>query len=762
MLTIPSVLTLDNVVVYPDDENCNLFYMISTQPRIRMLDEDPVFSGLFWTDKADGTGDSTAGLGGGWINFDTNLGVSDELREKVKTELQKTGIQKAHRKKLLKQERERLALIAKAQGKSSPDEPEVQDVGEITFGSVNYTEGTVTLLEEKEGDIVPWSSAGGPASLIGDNNAAFALRLSADGAAIWYKALKDGAKAISVRYDLKFNVRLPSLEIRVWAGSTQKSEIDRKVDRTWKNVDKGCSDADVERINVKEIVSNLQEEGLVNIEIKKGSSQISDEHVAQLRNMAIKLIEEKVQEIIKSRVTGMTPEERKSSMLELIKEEVTSFVELRFTQRDVVEWPIAPQATIMNFLEDIDEDHKKHITKLVDLSDPEVSTAKLNIVVNAPWEEEPNVTTVKLDAEYPSAEETYSNIFKKDANTDTWMFRLPIQDDGLVKYSASVFFKGISAPLVLPVQSTNGAINVNIGRVGVVEVKFKPHPVLTTLGGKNQITSIQIDATYKDETADDHFNQTQILKLEDVEGKSIHKFTGKQIDAPLEYVVKYFTKGGAVIEMPKQKYYLSESDKGEVFTPSPFEDTLEIGVELGISPNDTLKKVLVEFEYEDPANDFESTAKVELSKEDDWDPVSTKLVQVDKEIKDFKYRYKVLGENSVARSKFITATGDQSLILPLLPVMIDPSRLKLGEDYQNAVIDLTYKDSNNDLTISHQIFMSPEDSAKKFTWYIPRMNSTLDEFTYSLTLFPESGDQEEILDQQGKGKFLILKSPKTV
>lgn len=197
MTTLPQIAVFNDIIAYPDDENPNLFYLARAVPQIRMDDGTPVFNGLFWTDKADGSTNSTAGLGGGYINFDINLAISEEEKLKAVQILKSMGIQKDRRQAILKLERERLGLIAKARGEKQTPEPDVPPVGEIVFGALQYTSGTVDLLEEKDGNIIKYSSAGGPASLVGDNNAAFALRLSHEGAAIWYNALKQGDKAIS-------------------------------------------------------------------------------------------------------------------------------------------------------------------------------------------------------------------------------------------------------------------------------------------------------------------------------------------------------------------------------------------------------------------------------------------------------------------------------------------------------------------------------------------------------------------------------------
>lgn len=756
MITIPSVLNHNNVAVFPDDEDCNLFYAIKTSPEIRVENGQPIFSGLFWTDRADGSTASVAGLAGGWINFDAHLGVSEDVLNEISAKLKSAQVQEGRRKALIKKEKERLGLIARARGETSIPEPDIPPVKEIRYGAVNFTEGTVTLLEEQGGDLVPWSSAGGPASLIGDNNAAFALRLSPTGAAIWYKALKDGIKAISVRYDLKFQLRLPSLEIRAWAGSTQTSEIDRKVERVWRNTDQGCSDADVERINVKEVTETLVEEGLMNIEIRKGSSEISDEHVSQLRNMAMKLIEDKVQEIIKSRIHGMTEEERKNSMIELMKEEVRSFVELRFTQEDVVEWQIAPQGTIMNFLEGVPESKKQHITKLVDLSELEVETITINTSVDAPWDEAPFVNAIVVNHTYPSADEKHSAIFKKDSPTDVWHFRRPKKDDGIVKYTTEVYFKGISEPVILPAESTNSDININIGKLGLVDVNFLPHPILSSLTGDNEIKAIQVDISYKAETDPDHFIDTIVLRTDKPEGEKLTKILGKIIDAPLTYKATYFSKDGSSIEIPEKKYYLTENNTVKVLVPSPYQDMLELSVELPQVPDESVRKIIVEFSYEDLANHFSSTDKIELSAEDDWEPALAKLVLIDKTQNKFKYRYRIISTDAIAKSEWIDGIGEETLILPILKVNINASQLKLGAFFTNALLTLQYGDETNKTT--REIFLDQESAAKTITWYVPRTNTNTASYDYQLILIKDDGTTVDST-ATNMGSILILKAP---
>ena len=56
MLTFPEVFTHKGVVVYPDDEDPNLYYPCSGRVALRVDSSGrPVFRAVFWTDDASGT-----------------------------------------------------------------------------------------------------------------------------------------------------------------------------------------------------------------------------------------------------------------------------------------------------------------------------------------------------------------------------------------------------------------------------------------------------------------------------------------------------------------------------------------------------------------------------------------------------------------------------------------------------------------------------------------------------------------------------------
>lgn len=759
MLTFPQALTFRDIIVFPDDEDPNLFYPMSGMPRLRMEGQTPVFRGLFWTDAADGTGGSVAGVNGALLNFDVNLAVGDEDLKALKDQIRNSGIQHARQEQMLNDERERLQRMARAQGQDQGSvQPRVPDVGEVRFGSVMFTGGNVVLLEEKGGGFVEWSSAGGPPSLIGDNNSAFALRLGPEGAAVWYRGLQQDATAIGVRYELKFEARLPSLQIHVWAGSHQSADFERTVERTVTNEDQGCSHADVEHVNVKSITEHIVEDGLVNIEIIKGSAKISDEVVSQLRSAALSMITDRVKEILMHRLRGLTEDERKNSLIEMATEEITSFAELRLTQRDVIEWSVNPQATITDFLGGMSGNDRSKLITLVDLSDPIVSTLDMKVSVGAPWTATPQVTSVIVDLDYAPAgdQSARSLVFQQNTAEQTVHWRRGKRGSGDVKYKAKAFVLGAADPIPLPGGSTNGHLHVEVPLVGAFSFKVKAPPdIFAATGGSGELSGIQVDYEYKADKDPDHVAGSVVLRKEDTDGQTVTANTFRVIDAPVILTPTYLRKGGAPLPGAPLRVWAKPGQLNLVEIPSPWRDTLQISYRVppGVFG---LKKVEVELRYEDKPSEFVSSGLVTLEDTNDWSAKGT-LVQSNKDNQKFTYRYTVQGVDQLCQGPWIDAEGDQEIILPVLGVHIRPDRLKLGTVYSAANFKLSYSDSAHKLQVNQEIFV--DKTSTNVAWLIPRVDPTQDGYTYSIQFFSDSGNDITVDNLTGEGATLLAPPP---
>src|SRR5262245_44867527 len=137
MLTFPEVLNFGQVTVFPDDDDPNLYYLLSDQPRLR-LDENgkPIFRALFWTDDASGAQPGVAGLRGALLHFDANLEIPQEMQNQILEKIKSSGIQQQRVEQMERDEKERIARMARATGQdpSTLPQPRIPEIREPRFG----------------------------------------------------------------------------------------------------------------------------------------------------------------------------------------------------------------------------------------------------------------------------------------------------------------------------------------------------------------------------------------------------------------------------------------------------------------------------------------------------------------------------------------------------------------------------------------------------------------------------------------------------
>ncbi len=760
MLTLPEVFTHKGVTVFPDDEDPNLFYALPDRPRLRVENGDTIFRALFWTDEArPGEDRGVAGLRGGMINFDTVLAVPPALEREILDKIRSSGVQAQRQRAQARAEEELRDHRARVRGVDPSSIPlNVPPVGVPRLGAIHFTDGKVSLEEESSGALVAFASAGGKPSLIGENVAAFKLRLTDEGAAIWYRALEQNAAAIGVSYELSFPMRLPSLEIRIWASNFQDLELNRRAEFVKESVDQGCSDADVTRIDVKEVTQTLEEQSLVNIEVTKGIADISDEHVAQMRTLAMELMEEKVKEVIKDKIRGLTEDERKNSLIEHISEEVRSMAELRFNQRDVITWTVPVRGTMVDFLSNVSASDRERMLTLIDLSDPVVSTLEVEISAAADWDAEPRITAVIVEATYGSGDGAVQSVrLTKDTPSEAVAWRRQEGRGNRVFYKARAFLMGFAEPVELEGGSTTGDIQINVPLLGAFRVRLEPHPNTFVGMGAGKITGIRVDYSYKRPGAPDHVAGSRILRpTEEETGLLIEDRPGTLIDDAVEITPTFLRASEPSIPGKPIRVWARSGEQTSAL-PSPWPDQLDVAMSVAPDING-LDSVRVELVHETSDGAFTSQASMKLDKVGEWQ-ARTSLPQIDLDERRFRYRYTLLGEDQVATSPWVELEGDQlGFMLPVLDVTVRPNFLGLGPDTPFATVQLTYTDAANGLTVTREVVF--EAGSPDAVWLIPRVDPAKIDYTYQVTLFTMEGETVGE-PQSDQGRTLFVRPPAT-
>ena len=190
---------IDGLMIYRDHADPSLFYYVPERPRLAVNDGVPEFQLLVYrrdiTDNPDLSEADRQKLGGGFLAFTVDLGVTEEQ---------------------LKEVRKRLAAHSS---------------GTVTLTPVPFHDGTVRLSITKDVADAPGATPdtergldffeevldSGKPSLIGFNRATVGVVLSPEGALLMEAALRSGISPIGVIYDLEYLGLRPGFSVKIHA-----------------------------------------------------------------------------------------------------------------------------------------------------------------------------------------------------------------------------------------------------------------------------------------------------------------------------------------------------------------------------------------------------------------------------------------------------------------------------------------------------------------------------------------------------------------
>lgn len=198
MLEIGSrTIAIDGITVFADHADPNQFWYLPGPVRLARRPED---------NRADFTFIKYAGIrdarieGGGFLTFKVNLHLERRTRQRILARLS-----------TLAPDAPKLAPVPFDEGTVEAVALNVQGPGGTT-ATLN-PDGAFVAVEQILGSAVP--------SLHGDNDAAFSLTLSQEGAVILEKAFREGGTPVGVLYQLRYTGLRPSLDVEITANMKQ-------------------------------------------------------------------------------------------------------------------------------------------------------------------------------------------------------------------------------------------------------------------------------------------------------------------------------------------------------------------------------------------------------------------------------------------------------------------------------------------------------------------------------------------------------------
>ena len=787
MITLPSVLTYKDIAVYPDTDDCNLFYCLREAPHVRINNAgEPAFHGTFWSGaKADD--ETVGGFKGGRISFDLNLAISEEDKVAIKERIRTSGIQERRSNQIIAQAKKRENLISAitkgtelkdANGKPIPTsnamsgfldgekEAEVakfQPPGNITFGAVAYTSGKVDIVEDQVGDnqekreisLVEWHSGSSKPSMIGSNNASTVMNLTPTGAAVFNSWINEDRRIdAKVIFDLTLKMSMPALDVTISAGTVQAGSLSEHIDHR-------CS----KEPDYRKITQVLTEMGFINITINNEAG-LDESVVESVKESMMGTLNMKIEDIIKSKILPMTPEEREKKLETVINEEFKYFTEMNFTERSSFDFNFCPQTSIIDFFENVKKEDLKKVVTLVDLSKQEFSWKEITLCANAPWKynNKPFVNMIKVECEYPSLPEGHqerirSFLFKEGDVTTEWEFMQPKNDTGTIKYTPYVYLEGGSDCIKLPTQTAQGNyVMVNVGKIGIIDLEFQVHPNALTLRGDMAVTGMLVELWYNDANGKLLMGPEQIVTNDLTKPCKFERNLEAVLDQPVHYKTTYFFDGLDPITLDEKTYYLSNNGSSTIIPELPFKNRKKITVELPLSPSSDVKEISGEIFYGN------QSFPVKFSKDEDggsdaWEPQSVNLFALDEEIKDYNYQFNLKYTNDdleMVRSGKLQGDSTSSLlVVPLKQIKVYTDLLEHGVKYLFAQVVINLPEGSG---VPIELDLRKDTGIKKFYLFYPEDKKF--ELNWSMNLCDMEGNQLPVVYGKTENNNLVLTPPK--
>ncbi|MVN86460.1 hypothetical protein GO986_06745 [Deinococcus sp. HMF7620] len=741
MLSIPVLAEIEGVTVFRDDENPANFYYLPSKPVIAPgANGKPQFTFMRYQFAIERPG---AEPGGGYLVFTTVMRESPQTLAKIRQALQ---------------------------SRLRSEMPTTTVLPEVTLAPVDFTEGEVRLIIMQNDKFIKAVNLGKP-SLFGDNIASLAVELTADGATLFYEALRKQGSVAAIEYDLTFPVRLPAITIR---GHVDSKEVKEAVigytkeqvssSDTWGN------DESHEVAHRTSIAETMESQGLIQLEILKGTAELGQDDMESLRAFAFQAMDAFIKEHFLKGGTIETDKDRESQWMSYLQQDIQARFDLNVSYRDVIKRQYNPSAQINPSFLGVPVDD---VLIEIDLG-------------NAPWFF--NTLTVDVDTNfdftrygdfvhsvvghfsYDQVRPDGTRITKRDSLAFTATDNKPkkfesrIAAVGKDTYHVEVDVNYKSGPVLKSTlegrDTTLRHCTLSVPNPGIIEINLSTAP-----GAFNdKLTGIEVEIEY----ADSHQNVPHAVETVLLDDKTPAATYKRVIYAPWTQPyrsrVTYVLKDDAGNMQRTAGDWLEHAPGAQnLAIHTPFEDSFNLNV-IPLADWEEVRQLLVDLDYEDPANGYRMQTTLSFSR-DQAGMLPWRFMLRDKTRRGYRFRQTTLLHNGASEdSGWVTQESDGSLKVGNAPhglcrVEVDPGDLDWGSSVKRALVRLSYHDPA--LPAADEAALMFRDAAPQ-TWTVT-LGPAVREYSYDVTYFLKDGTQRPLTGQHAPlgatQEFLILPEP---
>ena len=763
--------TGETVTIFQDDAQFNRFYLIPGFPTVRMDPQNhPVFQLIKYniSDQAREE-DPKLPRGGGFMVFDAELKVKAEHQTEIEKELKQYVEGEWERLKRLPNDKVRSLSLGAAFNDSIGSEwaasgmagggpmasPDMHSTMTLTMPGSGFTpppmdapappviigeplwkSGKVTMNAPTSPALVSGKIGERPASLIGNNVAAFSLDLTPEGASFMEQTLvgRDGRGAtdltpIQVAYEMSMLAKLPPASVYIKFNS---ASLYHSVHELFHEHD-NCSD---DYFTSETTMNTAIESGLITIKIDAGG--VTDPNTLHmLQQQATSTVQELLTKRFADREKPKPDEwgdvSKDSDEVYRLKREtdvdMTNF-EQTMTLSTTTEYKIAPQGTLQAFFTKV-QDMSPYV-RVVNTNDPFFMTLGLKARAFARWVEDA-VSFVELEVNYTQSGQTKTQTFTftpQSAEPQSWD---PALIDGKREYQYRwrVGFTGREASKWSAWEKTTTRnLNVAVETPGKLDVEVSG----VGLDFENVLDAVLVHLRYEDAAQQVPMAGQSVLISKDRPSGKWTRQLFADWDKPVEYKVEYLLKSGTTVTQDWKK---TDGPTQNLLVSRPDVDVLNLTLIPAGQWADVIQAVL-SLRYADGS--YQKDAQFNFTKPDEFRQWAVLLLHNTQR----RFEYKILAtfkNGSVQETAWLAREGDQGL-----PVLVEgPPRLDLkviapGHDFALTPlvkVDLEYSDPQG-TTDTESISLQTKDDIGK--WSIPIRKDGPRSYRYRVSYFPATAD----------------------